>query len=139
MVCLQCSSETQVINSRPQKRTNQVWRRRRCILCDSVFSTQEVPDYSKSIVVGDPANATRRQQLAAFERDKLLVSIYKSLTHRSDPLRDAGGLCATIITKVAATAHNGVVDRQIIIQTTIVALTRFDTLAAQHYQAMHKY
>lgn len=139
MVCILCSADTQVINSRPQKRSNQVWRRRQCVLCDTLFSTQEAADYSKSIFVGGRPGDSNRPTLEPFERDKLLLSIYKSLTHRPDALRDAGGLCATIITKLATAAHNGVLDRGIITQTTMVALTRFDKLAAQHYQAMHKY
>lgn len=134
MVCNTCGGETAVLNSRPLKRTNQVWRRRRCTLCDTVFTTTETTDYTKSLVVR-PAKTKR---LEPFERDRLLLSLHKSLGHRQTALTDAGGLCATIITKVVPLAKNNVVDTRQIIETTLVALNRFDKLAAQHYQAFHK-
>ena len=134
MVCYICGGSTQVINSRPQKRTNQVWRRRACILCDSVFSTEESIDYTKSLRVQSIGN----RQLEPFSRDRLLLSLHKSLGHRPIALHDASGLCATIMTKVTQRAQNGVVSRENIIQVAMVALNRFDTLAAQHYQAFHK-
>jgi transcriptional regulator NrdR family protein len=102
-------------------------------LCDIVFSTEESIDYTKSIRV----QASDDRHLATFERDRLLLSLYKSLGHRPSALSDAGGLCATIVAKLMATVHNGVISRSAIVQTSIVALNRFDKLAAQHYQAMH--
>lgn len=94
------------------------------------FSSVEAADYRKLFVVGE--------KLDPFERDRLMLSLYKSLGHRPTALSDAGGLCATIITKLVPSAHKGVLQRQLIIQTALVALTRFDKLAAQHYQAFHK-
>lgn len=134
MVCYTCGGETAVLNSRPQKRTNQVWRRRRCTLCDTVYTTTESIDYAKSLMVHRPTT----KHLVPLERDRLLLSLYKSLGHRPTALTDAGGLCATIITKVAPLAKNNVVETRQIIETTLVALNRFDKLAAQHYQAFHK-
>lgn len=133
MVCYKCGGETAVINSRPQKRANQVWRRRHCTLCDAVFSTTEAIDYSKSLVVRPRV----QKQLEPFDRDRLLVSLYKSLGHRPTALSDASGLCATIITKLTPAETNNVVAAQQIVQITLVALNRFDKLAAQHYQAYH--
>ncbi len=133
MVCYTCGGDTAVLNSRPQKRSNQVWRRRRCTLCDTLFTTTESTDYTKSLLVRTGAS----KQLAPFERDRLFLSLYKSLGHRSTALTDAGGLCATIIAKVAPSATNNVVETQRIIETALVALNRFDKLAAQHYAAFH--
>jgi transcriptional regulator NrdR family protein len=78
------------------------------------------------------------KRLVPLERDRLLLSLYKSLSHRPTALTDAGGLCATIITKVTPLAKNNVVESRQIIETALVALNRFDKLAAQHYQAFHK-
>ncbi|CAN5187471.1 hypothetical protein BH09PAT3_BH09PAT3_5930 [soil metagenome] len=134
MVCYTCGGETQVINSRPQKRVNQVWRRRQCVLCDAVYSTTEAIDYTKSLLV----KTGSQRQLIPFERDRLLLSLYNSLGHRPTALADAGGLCATIVAKLAPTASNGVVTSSRIVEVSLVALSRFDKLAAQHYQAFHK-
>jgi transcriptional repressor NrdR len=134
MVCVYCGGDTQVINSRPQKRINHVWRRRQCTLCDTLFSTSEAPDYSKSLLVGGSSTT----KLEPFERDQLFLSLHKSLEHRPTALHDAGGLCATIVVKLRPTVQNGVITRTAIVQTAIVVLHRFDALAAQHYQALHK-
>lgn len=134
MVCYICGGDTQVINSRPQKRVNHIWRRRQCTLCDAVYTTTEAPDYSKGLLV----RSRHGKVFLPFQRDKLLLSLYKSLAHRPTALEDAGGLCATITAKVAPSAENGVITATRLIETSLVALNRFDSLAAQHYQAVHK-
>ncbi len=134
MVCYTCGGSTQVINSRPVRRSNQVWRRRVCTLCDTAVTTTETIDYAKSLRV--PQSPTK--QLMPFERDRLFISVYKSLGHRPTALTDAGGLTTTIIAKLAPRATAGVISREHIIEVTLVALNRFDKLAAQHYQAFHR-
>ena len=133
MVCFICGGDTQVTNSRHQKRPNQVWRRRACVLCDTLFTTTEAIDYTKSLAV----RSTKKRQLTPLNRDILLLSIYKSLGHRPTALTDASGLCATIIAKLASQAVDNIIETRAIAQTTLVALSRFDKLAAQHYQAFH--
>ena len=134
MVCYKCSGVTAVLNSRLQKRTNSVWRRRGCELCDAVFTTIEAIDFTKSFVV----RSRKTKRLTPFVRDRLLLSLYKSLGHRTDGLTDASGLCATILAKLGPSSENGELSDRRIIEVTLVALNRFDTLAAQHYQAFHK-
>jgi len=134
MVCYQCGGETQVINSRPQKRVNQVWRRRVCVLCDAVYTTTEGIDYGKNLLV----RTAEHKQLHPLSRDRLLLSLYKSLGHRPTALQDAAGLAATIITKAAPRAQAGILEANQIAETAFVALSRFDKLAAQHYQAFHR-
>jgi transcriptional regulator NrdR family protein len=134
MVCYTCNARTQVLNSRPQKRVNQVWRRRVCTLCDTVYTTTEGIDYAKSLLV----SSSPEKLMAPFLRDRLFMSLYKSLGHRSTAMTDADGLCATIMAKVAPLHTNGVISTNRIIETALVALSRFDKLAAQHYQAFHK-
>lgn len=133
MVCYTCGGDTQVINSRPQKRLNQVWRRRQCTLCDTLLTTQEAIDYSKSLRVSRPG----QRQLLPLERDRLFMSIYKSLGHRKTAMTDAAALAATIITKAVPQAENGVLDSTQLKNVALVALSRFDTLGAQHYAAFH--
>ena len=133
MVCIYCGAETHVFNSRPQKRLNQVWRRRRCYSCQSAFSTQEAADYTAAWLVEGKSGA-----LQPFLRDKLFISLYKSCSHRTSALNDAGALSATVINKLLAQADNGVIKRTVIMQIVQVALNRFDRSASVHYQAFHK-
>lgn len=133
MVCIYCGQKTQVINSRTQHRSNQVWRRRKCLSCKSVFTTEEKADYSSHWLI-----KTQNNGLLPFSRDKLLVSLYESLKHRKTALKDASALADTIIKKLAGNMRDGVVEMKTIEQHALVALNRFDKAAAVHYQAFHK-
>lgn len=133
MVCIHCDSNTSVINSRPQKRLNQIWRRRRCDSCEAVFTTEETAQYSAAWMVSGP-NGT----LQPFSRDKLFISINKSLQHRKASISDAGALTDTVIIKLALQAKNSTIKVASITQTAQVALNRFDKAASSHYQAFHR-
>jgi transcriptional regulator NrdR family protein len=98
------------------------------------FTTIEAVDYRKSVVVRDVSG----RHLAPLSRDQLLLSLHASLQHRPTALEDAAGLCDTIISKAISSADHGVLDVRTLMHTAFVALNRFDKLAAQHYQAMHK-
>lgn len=132
MVCINCGSETQVANSRHQKRSNQVWRRRKCPTCGTIFSTTELPAYSGSWrVLGNNG------RMHPFSRDKLFVSLYGSLQHRRTAIHDADGLATTVINKLSPLARNGVIRSSDIVTVTQVALNRFDGVASVHYQAFN--
>lgn len=133
MVCIQCGSETTVINSRLQKRRNQVWRRRKCLSCGTVFSTTETAQYSTSWVVRD-----KDGQICPFERDKLFMSLYQSCQHRPAALTDAAALADTIIGKLHMYVKQGVIERQVIAKVSQVSLNRFDKAGSVHYQAFHR-
>lgn len=132
MVCIYCASETEVTNSRPQVRSNSVWRRRQCKACGSIFSTAEHVDYEKSIVVQSPGGAQ-----SPFLRDKLFASIYRSCQHRATALEDTIGLTHTVITKIWKLAENGELQAATIAQTTYQTLKNFDQPAAVSYRAFH--
>jgi transcriptional repressor NrdR len=132
MVCIQCGSKTEVVNSRTGRRSNQVWRRRHCTRCGALFTTEERADYEAAWAVRSPQG-----RLEPFSRDKLLVSLYRSLRHRPAALRDAGALADTIINKLRAQAADGVLESRIITGTARVALNRFDHAASVAYQAFH--
>ncbi|QQS68961.1 hypothetical protein IPP75_03480 [Candidatus Saccharibacteria bacterium] len=131
MVCLYCGGKTEVVNSRPQKRINQIWRRRKCSACGAVFTTNERIDYSATIVV------KRKSGLEPFERDILLVSLATSLGHRPTAVGDAAALATTVTQALLTTAENGVVEVANITAETYTVLSRFDALAAAHYRAYH--
>lgn len=132
MVCIQCGAETRVTNSRPQKRNNQIWRRRQCLSCGAVFTTEETAQYGAAWLVRRKSGA-----LQPFSRDKLLISLLKSLEHRKTALNDAAGLVETIIGKLYSQVSNGTLESRQIAQISLVALNRFDAAAATHYQAFH--
>lgn len=132
MVCIHCRSETQVINSRLQKKANQVWRRRKCIKCSAIFTTREVAQYELAWLV------RTNRSLKPFNRDKLLLSIIASVQHRPSALEDASALTETVMNKLLFTAIIGVLEAPDIARTVQVALNRFDTAASVHYQAFHR-
>ena len=121
-----------MVNSRYQRRSNQVWRRRRCVQCRAVFTTQETPSYEGVWRVRSPAGV-----LEPFSRDKLLLSLYESCRHRKTALSDARGLTETIIKKLQAHMADGTVTKRVIAQVAQVALNRFDGAASVHYRAFH--
>jgi transcriptional repressor NrdR len=132
MVCVYCGGRTGVVNSRPQKKNNQVWRRRHCQACGATFSTQEAAQY-------DLAWRVRNDKaLEPFSSLKLFMSLYKSCEHRKTALSDAQGLTDTVIRKLPALMLDGVMSSRDITQVAQVALHRFDTAASVHYQAFHK-
>ena len=131
MKCIYCSAETRVINSRPQKRQNSIWRRRQCSDCAAVFTTSENVDLSKSLVV------LHGKTLQPFSRDKLYLSVNDSLKHRKTATSDATSLTDTIISHLDAYALSGSIKNIDIAQTALLTLKRFDKAAATHYQAYH--
>lgn len=131
MICIYCGSDTKVINSRPQKRHNYIWRRRQCIKCGAVFTTSEVPDLFKGLMVLTGA------QMQPFSRDKLFLSVYDSLRHRKTAITDTTALTDTIISRLYPNASSGSLDSHEIAQITINVLKRFDKAAAIHYEAFH--
>ena len=133
MVCTYCHGKTEVVNSRHQKRLNQVWRRRHCLNCGAIFSTHEITAYEGSWRVQDAKGG-----LHPFLRDKLLLSVYKSLEHRPKAIEEAGSLVATIIGALAQQADQGLLETGNVALTTHAVLNNFDTAAAVHYAAFHK-
>jgi transcriptional repressor NrdR len=132
MVCIYCGSETDVTNSRPQKRSNSVWRRRQCKACGSIFSTAEHVDYEKSIVVQSVDGS-----LSPFLRDKLFASIFRSCQHRPTALQDTIGLTHTVMTKIWKLSTNGQLKATTVAMITYQTLQHFDQPAAVSYQAFH--
>jgi transcriptional repressor NrdR len=132
MVCIYCGGPTAVTNSRPQKKNNQVWRRRHCAKCGATFSTREAAQYALAWQV------RHGKRLEPFSGLKLLLSLHKSCEHRPTALSDAEGLTDTIIGRLPAFTRDGALDSQDIAQVALVALNRFDKAAALRYQAFHQ-
>lgn len=132
MVCILCGNETRVTNSRPQKRVNQIWRRRLCTSCGAIFTTEEAVKYEIAWLVDTP------EGLKSFSRDKLFLSIHRSLQHRPTAIEDTAGIIDTVLYKLNGKVSGGKIHSRTISQVVQVALNRFDMPGSVHYQAYHK-
>ncbi len=132
MVCIYCSGKTRITNSRPQVRTKSTWRRHHCLRCGAQFTTQERIDLAKSV-----AFINQRGVDVPFEREQLLQSLYDSLKHRPQALRDALGLTDTVIAQLLPLVNQASLQRNQVVRTTQQVLKRFDRAAAVQYSAFH--
>jgi transcriptional regulator NrdR family protein len=134
MVCIYCEGPTRVINSRLQRRTNQVWRRRSCEKCPAVFTTLEAAVLETAVVVHNAANEIR-----PFIRELLFLSIYESCKHRPTALTDARELTQTVLQQLRPLMSTGSLTTADIAQQTIAVLRRFDAAASTMYGAFHPF
>lgn len=131
MVCIYCGGTTFVTNSRKQKRSNAIWRRRSCNACRGIFTTLETVDYATAIIV------TSLEQHREFSRDKLFVSVYESCKHRKDAQASATLLTDTIIKQLYPLIKDASLSVKSIRKVTLKTLHRFDEVAGVHYKAYH--
>jgi transcriptional regulator NrdR family protein len=131
MVCIHCGQKTGIINSRLQKRSNQTWRRRKCMSCRAVFTTVETADYTASWLVQD-------KSIVPFSRDTLFLSLYEASKHRSHAVSDASALTDTVIRRLQPLVKDGTLKRSDIRRTAQVTLNRFDQASSLLYSALHK-
>jgi transcriptional repressor NrdR len=132
MVCIYCGGPTDITNSRPQKRVNKVWRRRRCHVCQAVFTTIEAAGLTDSLLVRNKGN------LKPFSRDKLFLSIYNSCRHRKTAIDDATALTDTVLSRLPNILNEAAIERLLLAKTIQEVLARFDRAAAVHYGAFHQ-
>lgn len=132
MVCVYCTADTKVVNSRHQRRLNSIWRRRVCIACRAVFTTREEPELKTSFSVSDHAS----NKLEPFLSEKLFLSIYDCFRHRPTALSDAAELTKTVVASLPFPSEKPISAADIT-QATYSVLHRFDPLAATLYKAYH--
>ena len=131
MVCIYCGSETKVINSRLQKRNNQVWRRRQCLNCKSVFTTHESIELESSLSVEDG------RQPEPFLADLLLKDLMAAMNHRKDVYTASREVLGTIVRKLLKMPRAPLFSPADISRTTAEVLKRFDKRAHLRYIAEH--
>lgn len=131
MVCIYCNGPTHVTNSRLNRKSNETWRRRLCSACGNIFSTYEAVDYAKTWRV------VQSNGLVEFERDKLLLSLYKANAHRPTALTDAKYLSKTVISRLTPQAADGQITISVIAHEVLSVLQNFDKAAATFYEAYH--
>lgn len=133
MVCIYCQSPTTVTNSRHQRKQNNIWRRRLCVVCGGIFTTHEKPDLTGSVMV----ESKMKDELLPFSRENLFVSIYEACRHRPRAVYEATELTNTIIAKVLPAAEKGIIQIGVITKTAKDILSRFDKDASTIYAAYH--
>jgi transcriptional regulator NrdR family protein len=132
MVCLYCGSKLSVSNSRPQKRSNSVWRRRNCSNCKAIFTSVESIDPTSTLMYQGFDKHTE-----PFSRDKLFISVYEACRHRKTASEDARHLSDTVIMQLLGAKHSAILRRHHVVTVTTGALERFDRPAAIQYLAYH--
>lgn len=134
MVCPFClNTKTEVYNSRPTKKVNSLWRRRRCPSCHQEFTTRETIDAEAILKVQTPDNKS-----IAFSRARLLLSLLKSCDHQTQQ-DNAYWLCQTIEQKLIrqATQTEGTVTTEQITTAALAVLKNFDTPSFIKYLTYH--
>ncbi len=101
--------------------------------CGAVFTTIESAELGTSLAVKHPDGHIR-----PFSRDKLLISVSRSVGHRQAPAEDAGALTATITALLLSQTNEAVISPSDIIRVALAVLRRFDDAAAVQYGAYHK-
>lgn len=131
MVCIYCGSQTRVINSRLQKRNNQVWRRRECLVCQAVFTTHEAVELESTLSVSQSG------QFSPFMPDLLLKELTWALQDRKDVYAASREVLGTVIAKLLALPQKPVFSPADISRTVSEVLRRFDKRAHLRYVAEH--
>lgn len=135
MICPFClHTKTHVYNSRPTKRTNEIWRRRECLNCKKQFSTRESVDLSNIISV-ENKNGTQQ-----FSTLKLLGSIATAIDHLDSIDEKANWLMQTIRTRLLSEAakRSHRVTPQIISEIVATTLHAYDYASYIKYASAHK-
>jgi|SRR5579862_9648841 len=131
MVCVYCGSETKVTNSRLQKRNNQVWRRRQCVVCQAVFTTHE------SIELESALSVDKKGRSEPFLPDLLLKELMMSLNHRKDVYTASRELLGTVVRRLLSLTQKPLYKPADISKTTAEVLKRFDKRAYLRYVSDH--
>ncbi len=134
MFCINCSSKTKVINTRPHKKTPSTWRRRECTSCAALYTTWEtVSDKEYELSVKDIEGLRR------FSLPVLMISIYSALAHRNDEKgADNAYWLAQTVSEILSQESNRTITPLQIAVVTYDVLHRFDAVAALTYGTRHR-
>jgi transcriptional regulator NrdR family protein len=95
-------------------------------------STIETLNFSGSLLV-----AKQSGLVEDFLREKLFLSIYRSLGHRSEAITDAVAITDTIVSDLIKKLKSPIIKREEIINASQEVLKRFDKAAEVHYKAYY--
>lgn len=133
MFCVNCfNPNTQVANSRPNKKQPSVWRRRKCPQCGTTFTTYERPSLADNKSIDLLSGGTD-----TFNLGKLILSISKAFTHSPRDGEYNTLWLAQTVEDTLSSQHETITleDIEAVTHTT---LKRFDELAAVQYAAQHQ-
>jgi transcriptional repressor NrdR len=131
MQCVYCGHETKVTNSRQQKRNNQVWRRRKCVVCKAVFTTHEAVDLPSALLVQSGTSAK------PFLPDLLFTEVLLALQDRKNCYIDAREATNTVINQLLKMPGKPLFTPQQISQAASRVLGRLDKRAQLRFIAEH--
>ena len=122
--------DSNVTNSRLQKRSNSVWRRRKCPSCAAIWTSLEHTDYATAWRINKDGT------LLIFHYERLYISLYEALKHKDDADMLAKHLTDTVIARLT-TLRQPVIPVEKLRSTCYETLRRFDKLAADIYKATY--
>ena len=131
MICAYCGNDTRVTNSRRQRRSNQVWRRRQCKACKAIFTTLEAIDLPKMLIVDS------RGRSEAFLPDKLYTEVLLALQDRKDCYEAAREVSNTVIKQLLKLPDKPLFRPEQISRAAGGVLARLDRRAYLRYVAEH--
>jgi transcriptional repressor NrdR len=133
MFCINCfHHRTTVTNSRPNKKQPQIWRRRSCPECATIFTTYERPSLADNKVIHLPDGETD-----TFNLGKLIISISKSFSHNPNEAQYSSLWLAQTIEDTLSSQRE-VITPEDIEAATHQVLKKYDELAAVQYAAQHR-
>lgn len=131
MVCLYCGNKTRVTNSRLQRRSNQVWRRRQCKACKAVFTTLEAINLPTTLIVDSGSRSE------PFLPDKLYTELLLALQDRKDCYEAAREVTNTTIKELLKLPDKPLYRPEQISFVAGGVLKRLDRRAYLRYAAEH--
>ena len=131
MRCLYCSADTEVTNSRLQRRNNNVWRRRQCKACRAVFTTHEAIDLSSTLLVQNRGSET------PFLADLLFTDILMAMGDREDCYAAAREATHTVIRKLLKLPDKPLFEAKTISRAAAGVLLKLDKRAYLRYVSEH--
>jgi transcriptional regulator NrdR family protein len=132
MICPYRSSDSKVTNSRLQKRSNSVWRRRHCLNCGAIWTTVESMKGSITFKV------LKDEDLVDFRPEILLISLYECLKHRKTPETDAQYIFETVVGNLQS-LKEPIFSTNLIATTCHKVLKNYDKLSADLYKTLHPF
>lgn len=128
-VCRETNNE--VYNTRTTRFGTQTWRRRRCLSCDTQFTTYEQPDLKFLKILGDTSKKT-----APYSRATLFSSVYGAFSGSSAKPSIIDAVTDNIEAKLLDLQDHTITTEQI---TDIVlsTLKHFDSAAFLRYLSDH--
>jgi transcriptional repressor NrdR len=131
MVCAYCGSDTRVTNSRWQRRSNQVWRRRQCKACKAVFTTLEAIHLPTTLIVDS------RGRSEPFLPDKLYTEVLLALQDRKDCYEAAREVTNTVIKELLKLPDKPSFRPEQISRAAATVLKRLDRRSYLRFAAEH--